>query len=54
MAAVLTYHITRPCGRTADSCIECTTSYSVTDTAAINCTGTPPATVCVTPRLEDE
>jgi hypothetical protein len=49
--AVLTYNLLRPCGRSSASCIECTTSYTVTNQVALECRGTPPATICVKPGL---
>jgi len=49
MAAILTYTLTRQCGPAREWSPTCVNSFSIFNHEPINCTGTPPTTICVKP-----
>lgn len=47
MAVVLSYHLSRNCGRSAAMCRRCTNSFVVDSCGVLPCGAKPPSTVCL-------
>lgn len=50
MTPLLTYHLTRPCGRATPFCRSCTNSFTIGSCAPTHCDVDPPSMICLTAK----